>query len=94
MKKEFKRVPCELVGEDGNAFAVMSRVAAALKKHGYADLVPEYQKKATSGDYNNLLAVSMEYVVDVGPDEDDEDDKDDEYEYDSYDYDDDDDEEE
>jgi hypothetical protein len=48
---------------DGNAFAVMGAVRAALKKAGVStETIAEYTKKATSGDYNNLLAVSMEYV--------------------------------
>ena len=47
---------------DGNAFAVMGAVARALRRAGQADKVKEYRAKATSGDYNNLLRVSMEYV--------------------------------
>lgn len=59
---------CELVGLDGNAFAIMGRVAQSLKKGGYSHLVKQYQDEAMSGDYNNLLRVSMEYVEDVGHD--------------------------
>ena len=62
---------CRLVGEDGNAFAIMGRVTRALKANGQSDLVAEYRAKATSGDYDNLLRVSMEYVEDVGEDEED-----------------------
>lgn len=47
---------------DGNAFAVMGAVVRALKRAGQADKVAEYRQKAMSGDYNNLLAVSMEYA--------------------------------
>ena len=47
---------------DGNAFTIMGAVTRALKKAGQGDKVTEYQARATSGDYNNLLAVSMEYV--------------------------------
>lgn len=47
---------------DGNAFAVMGAVRRALKTAGQGELIPEYVKKATSGDYDNLLRVSMEYV--------------------------------
>ena len=43
---------------DGNAFAV----TRALKKAGQGDKVAEYREKAMSGDYNHLLAVSMEYA--------------------------------
>ncbi len=47
---------------DGNAFAVMGAVIRALKKAGDADKVKEYKQRAVAGDYNHLLAVSMEYV--------------------------------
>lgn len=46
----------------GNAFAVMGAVIRALKQAGQGDRVAEYQERATSGDYNHLLAVSMEYA--------------------------------
>lgn len=61
-----KKPQCRLTGEDGNAFAIMGRVTKALKDAGQGDLVKEYQAKATSGDYQNLLNVSMEYVDDIG----------------------------
>lgn len=47
---------------DGNAFSVMGAVTRALKRAGQGDKVAEYREKAMSGDYNHLLAVSMEYV--------------------------------
>ena len=62
---------CRLVGEDGNAFAIMGRVAKALRQAGQGHLVKEYQNKAMSGDYSNLLRVSLEYVDDVGEDSED-----------------------
>lgn len=65
---------CRLVGEDGNAFAIMGRVTRALKDAGYTkEKIDEYIKDATSGDYSHLLAVSMKWVDDdSGDDEDDE----------------------
>jgi hypothetical protein len=53
---------CKLVGEDGNAFAIMGRVRSALKKAGQGSMVDEFTKKATSGDYSNLLCTAMDYV--------------------------------
>lgn len=47
---------------DGNAGAVMGAVTRALKNAGQESKVSEYRAKAMSGDYNNLLQVSMEYV--------------------------------
>ena len=51
-----------LVGVDGNAFSVMGYTAHALKTAGLKDKVDEMHKRATSGDYNNLLRVCMEYI--------------------------------
>jgi len=53
----------ELVGQDGNAFAIMGRVSKALRKAGAdEEYVKEYQYESMSGDYNNLLRVAMKYV--------------------------------
>ena len=52
----------KLIGEDGNALAIMGRVYSTLKKAGYKDLASQYFDEATSGDYNHLLQVTMEYV--------------------------------
>lgn len=51
-----------LVGVDGNAFSVMGYTARALKTAGLGDKSHEMTEKATSGDYNNLLCVCMEYI--------------------------------
>lgn len=52
-----------LVGVDGNAFAVMGYVMRAMKECGFGkEELDAYQKDATGGDYNNLLAVSAGYV--------------------------------
>ena len=48
---------------DGNAFSIMSHVHIALARAG-ADkkILDEYFEEATSGDYNHLLATTMEWV--------------------------------
>lgn len=51
-----------LIGVDGNAFAIMGYTARALKRTGHADLVEDMRKRATSGDYDNLIAVCEAYV--------------------------------
>ena len=51
-----------LVGVDGNAYAIMGYTSKALKREGLGDLVDEMHQKATSGDYNNLICVCMEYI--------------------------------
>lgn len=77
-------VVVELVGEDGNAFAIIGRVSQALKKNGYADLAKEFQKEAMSGDYDHLLRTAMEYVEvedrDAELEDEEEEDEDEEFE--------------
>ena len=62
-----------LVGEDGNAFAILGRVSKALRQAGQGDKVKEMTAKAMAGDYNHLLATVLEYVDDIGEENDDED---------------------
>ncbi len=56
------KVKVKMVGEDGNAFMIMGRVTRALRRAGHEDLINEYRKEAMSGDYDNLLRVTMKYV--------------------------------
>lgn len=51
-----------LAGVDGNAFAIMAYVRRALIESGHRDKVSEYMEKAKSGNYNNLVVVSLEYI--------------------------------
>ena len=55
-------IKVKLIGNDGNAFAILGAVSKALKKNGQAELAKEYMAEAQSGDYNNLLRVTSEYV--------------------------------
>ena len=55
-------VHVKLIGEDGNAFLIIGRVSKALRRGGYGNLVDEFQKEATSGDYDHVLATCMKYV--------------------------------
>jgi hypothetical protein len=50
-----------LVGEDGNAFMILGRARAALRRARRLDLWDAFHKEATSGDYNHLLATCMRY---------------------------------
>ncbi len=53
----------KLVGEDGNAFSIMGRVKKALMRAGAdGEYIDKYLSEATSGDYDHLLVVSMNYV--------------------------------
>lgn len=56
-------VSVRLVGEDGNAFAVLGRVREALRKAGVSrEVIESYTREAMAGDYDHLLAVTMQYV--------------------------------
>ena len=55
-------VHVNLVGEDGNSHSSMGRVKKALQRAGHKELAEQYIRDATSGDYDHLLQVTMEYV--------------------------------
>jgi hypothetical protein len=57
-----QKVTVKLIGEDENAFSILGRVSKALKRSGQPEAAAEYLKRATEGDYNHLLAVTLEYV--------------------------------
>lgn len=55
--------PYDLVGVDGNAFAVMGYVSNAMRRSGYKkEEVDDYLADAQSSDYNHLLSVSVQMV--------------------------------
>jgi hypothetical protein len=59
----FPNVKVRLSGQDGNAFAILGKVIAALRRaKATKDQIAEYRNAATSGDYDNLLRVSMQWV--------------------------------
>jgi hypothetical protein len=50
-------------GQDGNAFAVIGAVQRALRKAGvHQDEINQYLKDAMSGDYDNMLRTTMDWV--------------------------------
>jgi hypothetical protein len=52
----------QLTGHDGNAFAIMGTARKALKKAGAdQEYIDKYTADAQSGDYDNLLQVTMDY---------------------------------
>ena len=54
-------IKVKMVGEDGNAFAILGRCRQALAKARRLDLWDEFHKEATSADYNHLLATVCDY---------------------------------
>lgn len=60
---KFPQVTVRLSGENGNAYSILGRVRAELRKSGATkEQLEEYFKEASSGDYNNLLRVTMRWV--------------------------------
>jgi ribosomal protein S9 len=56
-------ITVELVGHDGNAFSIMGAVTKAMRRAGVSrEEQDQYFKEATAGDYNQLLATTMEWV--------------------------------
>jgi hypothetical protein len=57
-------VEVELIGRDGNAFAILGTVARALREAGATQQeVDEFHTEATAGDYDALLTTVMRWVV-------------------------------
>lgn len=60
--KTDQRWYADLRGEDGNAYVILGTVSRIIRETLGKDEAAEYRERATSGDYDNLLAVSREYV--------------------------------
>ena len=56
-------VEVQLVGENGNAMAIMGRVARALKRAGASESqIAQYHRESMSGDYDHLVQTAMRWV--------------------------------
>lgn len=62
---KFPKVKVHLVGEDGNAFAIIGRVRKALDDADgpTREDIQAFVKEATSSDYDHVLATCMAYVT-------------------------------
>lgn len=62
-KPRYPHVTVQLSGEDGNAFAIIGRVAQALRRAGVgAKEVDEFRSQAMLSDYDNVLSTCMSWV--------------------------------
>jgi len=52
-----------LVGVDGNAFNIIAYTSGAMKMAGFKEQIAEYRNQATSGDYNDLICLSDEWIT-------------------------------
>jgi hypothetical protein len=63
MKPLYPEIKVRLVGEDGNAFAIIGRVRAAMRRCGVPQTqIEAFTADATSADYDTLLGVVMRWV--------------------------------
>ena len=61
---EHEKIYLNLVGQDGNAFNVLGQLRAAAKRAGWdKSEIDSVVKRATAGDYDNLLATILEYCT-------------------------------
>lgn len=59
----FPEVTVRLVGEDGNAFAILGKVEKALRRAGASPAdIRSFRDDATAGDYDHLLRTVMAWV--------------------------------
>jgi hypothetical protein len=66
----YPHVRVRLVGEDGNAFAILGRVRAALKAAGVPDLeIKAFTDEASGGNYAHLLGTVTRWVTTAGEDD-------------------------
>ena len=64
---DWQNPDADLVGVDGNAFAVMGFTKRALEDAGNSrEVVDAYMQDAQAGDYDQLLQVSMAYCGMLG----------------------------
>lgn len=60
---KYPEIEVTLVGEDGNAFAIIGRVSKALRRAKVEKSeIDLFTKEAMGGDYDHLLRTCMEWV--------------------------------
>jgi hypothetical protein len=60
---KYAEIEVELIGQDGNAVAIMGRVSNAMKRAGVSqEEINAYLDESMSGDYDNLLRTAVKWV--------------------------------
>ena len=60
---EIEKPVAELIGQDGNAIAIITATRRVLHNAGVPrEIIAEYEDKAVSGNYDHLLSVTGDYV--------------------------------
>ncbi len=63
MTPKYSEIEVELSSQDGNAFSIIGNVSKAMRRAGInSSEVDAYRAEAISGDYDNLLRVTMATV--------------------------------
>jgi hypothetical protein len=61
---KYPEIKAKLIGQDGNAFAIIGTVQRSLRKGGVpSDEISTFVEEATSGDYNNVITTAMKWVT-------------------------------
>lgn len=71
-QQERQKPDCELIGQDGNIFALIGIASRTLRRHGMEEQAREMQDRITGGDcpsYDAALSIIGEYVNITGSDE-------------------------
>ena len=64
MEVKHPEITVKLVGEDGNAFAILGRMVAEMQKAGISrEEIDTFLDEAKSGDYDNLLQTCIKWVT-------------------------------
>lgn len=64
MATKYPEIEVELIGQDGNAFAIIGATTKALRRGGVSkEEIAEYTKEAMSGDYDNVLSTTSRWVT-------------------------------
>lgn len=59
----YPNITVKLVGEDGNAFSIISKIKYALRKNKISEEEQsEFMKESMSGDYDHVLQTAMNWV--------------------------------
>lgn len=61
---KYPEIVVKLVGENGNAFAILGAVKRALRRAKVPEAeIDQFYAEATSGDYDKLLRTCMSWVT-------------------------------
>ena len=61
---KYPAIKAKLIGQDGNAFAIIGTVKQALRKANVPSSdIDEFVVEAMSGDYNNVITTALKWVT-------------------------------